>query len=245
MNELAHIAEFRAALQNYRLSPKALDVVLQTKLVLLVGPTAAGRNTLIEELVKTGDYYFIVGDTTREMRYKDGQPIEKNGREYWFRDEADVLAELQKGEYIEAAIIHNQQVSGWGMREVAKAHDAGKIAIKEVTPDGPRTVRALKPDTYVLFNLPPGFDEWQRRLRHRGHMEPEEYKRRMQSACQEFETALEYDYYQFVINDTINDAVRQVRQIVQGKGPDPALQQKGRELTESLLETTRTFIKTL
>jgi guanylate kinase len=245
MNELAHIAEFRAALQNYHLSPKALKVVLQTKLVLLSGPTAAGRNTLIEELVKTGDYYFIVGDTTREMRYKDGRPIEKNGREYWFRDEADVLADLQKGEYIEAAIIHNQQVSGWGVREVAKAHRAGKIAIKEVTPDGSHTVHAFKPDTYILFNLPPNFGEWQRRLQHRGHMEPEEYKRRMQSACQEFEAALKCDYYQFVINDTIDHAVEQVRRIVQGTGADEDLQQQGRELTQSLLETTRAFIKTL
>lgn len=245
MNELAHIAEFRAALHDYRLSPKALQTVLQTKLVLLVGPTGAGRNTLIDELVRSGDYYFIVGDTTREIRFKEGKPIEKNGREYWFRDEADVLNDLKKGEYIEVALIHNQQVSGWGMREVEKAHKAGKIAIKEVTPDGARTVHGFKPDTSVIFNLPPGFDEWQRRLQRRGHMEPSEYKRRMESACKEFETALQQDYYQFVINDTIEDAMEQVNQIVQHASPDLGLQQKGRQLTESLLATTEALLKTL
>lgn len=245
MNELAHTAEFRAALQNYRLSAKALEIVLQTKLVLLVGPTAAGRNTLINELVKSGKYYFIVGDTTREMRHKDGQPIEEDGREYWFRKEADVLEELQKGEYIEAAIIHNQQVSGWSMREVEKAHKAGRIAIKEVTPDGARTVHSFKSDTSILFNLPPNFGEWQRRLQRRGRMEAAEYKRRMESACHEFEAALQCDYYLYIINDTIEHAVAQVNQIVEGEGPDPKLQQEGRELTQSLLLTTRAFIETL
>jgi guanylate kinase len=245
MNELAHVAEFRAALHNYRLSPKALQTVLQTKLVLLVGPTGAGRNTLIDELVRSGGYYFIVGDTTREIRFKEGKPIEKNGREYWFRDEPAVLAELEKGEYIEVALIHNQQVSGWGVREVEKANKAGKIAVKEVTPDGARTVHDFKPDTSVIFNLPPNFGEWQRRLQRRGHMEPTEYKRRMESACKEFETALQQDYYQFVINDTIESAMDQVNRIVQYANPDLELQQQGRELTKSLLETTKAFIRTL
>lgn len=245
MNELAHIAEFRAALHNYQPSPQALEIVKKTKLVLLVGPTGAGRNTLIDRLVETGGYYFIVGDTTREIRHKDGQPIERNGREYWFRSEAEVLAGLQKGEYLEAAVIHNQQVSGWGMREVEKAYNDGKIAIKEVTPDGAQAAHGFKPDTHIIFNLPPNFGEWQRRLQRRGQMEREEYKRRMESACREFETALSNDYYQFVINDTLEHAVEQINRLVELKNPDPEMQRKGRELTESLLATTRAFIKTI
>lgn len=245
MNGLAHAAEFRAALQNYHLSPKALQIVSKARLVLLVGPTGAGRNTLINELVKSGDYHFIVGDTTREIRYKDGQPIEKNGREYWFRQEADVLAELQKGEYIEAALIHGQQVSGWSMREVDKAERTSQIAIKEITPDGAHTVHGFKPDTSIIFVLPPNFGEWQRRLQKRGHMDKAEYKRRMESACQEFETALARDYYKFVIDDTTEDAARQLNQIVQQGNYAAAQQQAARELTKSLLATTRNFIKTL
>jgi guanylate kinase len=245
MNELAHIAEFRSALQNYKLSPKALEIVTRAKLVLLSGPTGAGRNTLIDGLVGTGKYYFIVGDTTREIRHKDGQPIEKHGREYWFRDEADVLDELKKGEYIEAALIHNQQVSGWSMREVDKAYKDGKIAIKEITPDGSRTVHGFKPDTSIIFILPPTFDEWQRRLRKRGHMENDEYKRRMESACMEFEAALNEGYYHLIINDTTEHAMQEVNQIVESGNLSPELQQQGRQLAESLLATTRNFIKTL
>ena len=245
MNELAHLAEFRSALQDYRLSNEALQVLTDTKLVLLVGPTAAGRNTVINEMVMSGDYYHIVSDTTRELRIKDGQPIEQNGREYWFRSENEVLAELRKGEYMEAAIIHGQQVSGCNIKEVRKAYDEGKIAIKDIEPGGAHTVHELKPDTHIIFVLPPNFGEWQRRLQSRGHMETTEYRRRMESACKEFETGLREDYYQFLINDSTEAAMSQINQIAKQGKLSPELQQKGRELAESLLATTRAFIKTL
>src|SRR5713226_691908 len=118
MNQLVHAAEFRKALVSYQPSELTKQVLKEVRLVLLVGPTSSGRNTLVSELVKSGDYYHIVADTTRERRKKDDEYIEENGREYWFRSEDEVLEGIQKGEYMEAALIHNQQVSGCNVREL-------------------------------------------------------------------------------------------------------------------------------
>ena len=245
MNELVHVAEFHSALRDYHLSKPALHTLSEAKLVLIVGPTASGRNTLIEKLAASGDYYHIVSDTTREIRLKDGRPIEQNGREYWFRSEEDILKDLRNGEYMEAAIIHGQQVSGCNIREVEKANREGKIAIKDIEPGGAHTVHDLKSDTFILFVLPPSFDEWQHRLQRRAQMDATEYQRRMESACEEYEKALTEDYYSFLIHGDTDEAMQKVNRMVKEGKLDPELQQQGRELAESLLATTRALLKTL
>jgi len=241
MNELVHGTEFRAALQGYHLSPVALHTLSMTKLVILVAPTSSGRNTIIWQLLKTDDYYFIVSDTTRLPRINDGIP-ERNGHEYWFRSEDEVLKDIQHGKYLEAAIIHDQQVSGISVRELEKATKQGKIAITDADISGADNATTYKPDTIAIFVVPPSFDEWQRRLTHRGHMDPEEFKRRMQSACKEFEAALSRPYYKFIINDSIEHSVEQVNQIAKLDTTNTEQQQTARNLAEQLLIATRELV---
>lgn len=217
MNQLKHIAEFQDILATYQLSTTAQDTLKQTRLVLLVGPTSSGRNTIISKLLETNGYHYIVSDTTREVRQKDGRPIEQNGREYWFRDEEAVLADLRDGDFLEAAIIHEQQVSGISIREIEKARQAGKIAITDVEPNGAETIHGLKPDTQILFVVPPNLTAWLERLHARSDLPEDEVRRRLEAACSEMQTALSRPYYVFVINDTLEHAVREVQEIVDGK----------------------------
>jgi guanylate kinase len=233
-NELTHLTEFRELLKNYQISEKAKTILTETKLVLLAAPTSAGRNTIMDELVKTGEYMHIVSDTTREKRQKDGVIIEQDGREYWFRSEQDVLEDVKKGSYIEAEIIHDQQVSGCNVREVEAAHDAKKIAIKDITPTGAQTFHDLKPETIVIFVLPPNFDEWLRRLQQRGELSADEFMRRLHSARQELEVALTTDYYFFVINNTVAETAAEINDIVHDPIPNPARGNKARALAQEL-----------
>lgn len=242
MNKLRHLAEFQSALKDYHLSDAAMQTLTQTKLVVLVGPTSAGRNTIINELVKTGDYVHIVSDTTRAVREKDGVPIEQNGREYWFRDEEDVLADLRNGEYMEAAIIHNQQVSGCNIRELEVARKANKIAIKDIEPSGAQTVHDLNSDTIVVFVTPPSFEVWMSRLRGRGTLPEDEVRRRLESASKEFAVALEHDYYTFVVNDSFEDAVADVHAIATTGEYDPAKKEFARRIVEQLYQDTQAYL---
>lgn len=244
MNELTRIDEFREVLRGYHLSKTTLLTLSQTKLVLIVGPTSSGRNTRIKRLLKTGDYHYVVSDTTRKPRINDGIP-EQNGQEYWFHTENEMLTDLKEGKYLEAAIIHSQQVSGISVRELEKARDEGRIAVTDAEITGATNAIKYKPDTIVIFLLPPSFDEWQRRIKHRGQMSPEEFKRRMQSACIEFETALNNDYYRFVINDTGDDSVMHINQIAKLETFDLELQVRARALAEQLLLATRSLVKSL
>jgi guanylate kinase len=242
MNQLVHIDEFKDILKDYRPSDLAKKTLEEVKLVLLVGPSASGRNTIINELVKTGRYYHIVSDTTREKRLKGGQPIEQDGREYWFHSEEEFLTGLRRGEYIEAAIVHNQQASGCNFRELIAAHEAGQIAIKDIDPVGADTYHHLKPDALIIFSVVPSFDIWMERLHARGQMAPDELIRRMESAEDELSTALKDDYYRFIINDTVEGTTAELDRLATTGYYDPFKERLARETTERLHKEVRKFL---
>ena len=108
----------KTLLKHYNPSLEIIDLLRNIQFVLLAAPTAAGRNTIIRNLIMTGKYYYVVSDTTRKPRINNGIP-EKNGNEYWFKSEEEFLHGLKNGAYVEAAIIHNQQVSGISLEETA------------------------------------------------------------------------------------------------------------------------------
>jgi guanylate kinase len=242
MNELRRAAEFRATLKDYTPSEAAQKMLRETPFALLVGPTSSGRNTIITELLKTGYYYHVISDTTRGMRTKDGKPIEKNGREYWFRNEDDVFAEITKGEFVEAAIIHEQQVSGMSIREIAHAHHAHRIAVTDVEPNGAATIHALNPDVHAIFVLPPSFDVWMARLHNRGGLPEDEIRRRLESAHREIGAALTQDYYTFVINLDLQYAVEDIDAIVRLHKFSAAKQREARELAEQLRRDVAAYL---
>src|SRR5689334_11187497 len=99
--KLTRRPEFEAALKDYKVSDERRKILAETPFMVLVAPTSTGRNTLINELVKTGHYYFIVSDTTRPPRQNNGV-WEQDGREYHFRTEDQMLSEIQAGMFIEA-----------------------------------------------------------------------------------------------------------------------------------------------
>lgn len=241
MNQLEHIGEFRQALKNYQLSDKAKQTLDDLRMVLMVGPTSSGRNTVIRELVKTGAYHFIVSDTTRKPRANSGV-MEKNGREYWFRSEEEVLEEVKQGDFLEAAIIHSQQVSGISIRELEIARKTDKIAITEVEIAGADNTHKAKPDTTIIFSVPPSFDKWMDRLHNRGKLPQDEVRRRLESACLEFDAALIKDYYRFVINDDIDEAVALVDGMIRLEEYDAEREHEARELVKNLYQHTRDYL---
>lgn len=240
-NKLIYLSEFQNILSNYRISDQSARILRKVNLVLMVAPTSAGRNTIIRELMKTGEYYFIVSDTTRLPRINDGVP-EKNGVEYWFRKEEDMLNDLKSGKFLEAAIIHDQQVSGISMRELDKAARQNKIAITDIEIVGVENIMRVKSDAHPIFVLPPSFEEWQHRLKHRGKMTREETLNRMRSAVREFQHALESGYYTFVINKDIEAAAQEINLAARYGMVDDLRQAEGRKLAEQLLLATKSYL---
>lgn len=232
-NSLQHLTEFERLLKDYSPSRQSVDLFRSIPLLILVGPTAAGRNTLINILTATGRYKMVVSDTTRNKRLNNGV-LEQDGREYWFKSEEQVLDGLKQGEYIEAAVIHKQQVSGAHINEFEAARRSGLVAVKEIEPNGADMYVGFNPSLLAIFLLPPSFDVWMERLRGRGNMTEEELIRRMRSAQDEIDIALTKDYYHFVINNEIHEAAQAVDELAGGRQPNADKQRLGRDHAEQL-----------
>lgn len=215
-SSLKHYVEFREILTSYRVSDVGLQTIQGLKLVLMLAPTSSGRNTIIRHLLSEGNYHFIVSDTTRKPRVNDGV-LEQDGREYWFKTEEEFLAGLKAGEYLEAELIHNQQVSGINISELQKAQREQKVAISDVDLEGIHNILKAKKDALAIMVVPPSFEEWQKRIAMRGEMSPDEHQRRLETAKRILDDGLKQDYYRFVISDDIERAASTIDSLAQGK----------------------------
>lgn len=230
---LNHAEQFKNILKNYQMSEKSVEILNSTEFVMLSAISSSGRNTIIRELLKTDDFYFIVSDTTRAKRVNDGV-MEQDGVEYWFRTEEEFLTDLENGKFVEAAIIHNQQVSGVSIRELDFARKNKKIAISDIEVQGVHNIMQHSKLAVPIFVLPPSYEEWMERWMKRGKITDAEYDNRIASAKQELTRALEEGYYHFLINDDLQEAVKGVTQIAKGM-VSAKHDNRGREIAQSIL----------
>lgn len=242
VNKLVHLKEFEEILKDYHISKVGHKILSDTKLVLLVGPTSAGRNTIIEELVKSGKYHSIISDTTRKPRVNDGV-LEQNGVEYWFRTEEEILYDLKNGKFLEAAVIHKQQVSGISMREIEQTNREGLVAINEIEVVGMKNVIKLKPDAYAIFVAPPSFDVWMKRLDNRGKLPEKEKQLRLQSAVEEYAAALTEPYYRIVLNDDFAHSVKRIESMIFKNEFNLAQHEENKKVIEQLLADTKKYLE--
>lgn len=240
-NRLEHLDEFNSIIWQYEVSKEGQAILNKTKLVLMLAPSSTGRNTLIKELLKTGEYHYIISDTTRRPRINNGVH-EQNGVEYWFRTEAEMLEDLRAGKYLEAEVIHNQQVSGISIRELQQACDKNKYAVTDIDLKGLETVVAAKPDTVPLLILPPSFDEWQKRMNGRGVLNRQEKRRRLETAVRILTAGITHPYFKYIINDHFETSVGKVHKILTN-GVVEADQISGKQLIHQLLEDTNSWLK--
>jgi guanylate kinase len=213
---LNHYDEFKNVLENYQPSERAKKALEGLNLVLLVGPTSSGRNTVIRELIDKHNFQNIISDTTRPPQFRDGR-MEENGVDYFFRSEEEMLADLHMGEFLEAALIHEQQVSGVSIRELEKVKNSNKIAITDIEPQGTDNVMRAKPDAKAIFLIPPSYQEWMDRITGRGQMTEHELRNRLLGALKEFDAALAHNYYNFVITENVAHSASLIEAIAHGK----------------------------
>ncbi len=236
MMDFKYRDDFKRILKNYQMSDRAKAALQGLRLALLVSPTSAGKNTVIQKLVTTGKYHFIVSDTTREPQLRDGK-MEETGVNYFFRTEQEVLTDLRAGEFLEAAIIHENYIYGISIRELERAKLLNKVAITDVDIVGTDNVMRTKPDAKAIFLIPPNFDEWMRRLTTRSRVSDQELRNRLVSAEKEFDAALVSDYYHYVITENVDQSTALIDAIINNQ-PNTH-QDRGRQTIHQLQEQLR------
>lgn len=222
----------------YKAEEGIKQLVKDTPILLLVGPTGAGKDSVKEELLKTGKFHHIISHTTRAPRINHGV-IEQNGREYHFIDRAKAESMLDNQEFIEAK-IYSGNLYGTSVAEIQQAKDEGRIAMTDIEVQGVAEYKALDPGVMAVFLLPPTFEIWQERLQRRygDVVDAHDYRLRLQTALDELEELLTTGYYVAVINNDLDDTVQHIETVVSSQDhstPDePAARQVAQQLAADI-----------
>lgn len=86
--------------------------------------------------------------------------------------------------------------------------EQGKDVVLDIEVQGALQVVHKRPDVVRIFIAPPSWQALEERLTSRGTDSPEKVQKRLVRAKVELQTANTYDY--FVINDTVERAVREI-----------------------------------
>lgn len=223
-------------LASYQPSTDATELVKNTPILLLVGPTGAGKDSVKDKLLETGDYHHLISHTTRRPRINHGV-IEQDGREYHFIDKETAELMLDRQQLIEAK-YYSGNLYGTSVAEIQIAHDDGKIAMTDIEVQGVAEYKALDPDVMAVFLLPPDFKTWQSRLQRRygDVVDLDDSRLRMETALQELEQLLNTNHYVAVINDDLDETYRTIQDITKSRDHTSPDNDRAREIAKQLAQ---------
>ena len=177
-------------------------------LIVISGPSGVGKDTLIRRLLELDtNLVYSVSGTTRQPR-----PGERPGENYTFLTREQFEALVAKGAFLEHA-NYNGHLYGTFRDRVEKARHAGRDVVLKIDVQGAEQVRRLMPDAVFIFVVAPSEEELEHRQEQRGSESPQDLASRREIAKREMTYAKEYGHV--VMNDDIERAVGEIRQIIE------------------------------
>ena len=177
------------------------------KTFIICGPSGVGKGTVVARLLASyPKLYFSVSATTRPPR-----PGAVDGKHYHFLSREQFQRWIDEDAFLEhAEFVGN--LYGTPKLYVDKAMDQGRDVILDIEIQGAEQVHRRRPEAIRIYVAPPSWAELERRLIGRGTEDMEKVRRRLERGKEEFAVARDFDY--FVINDTVDRAVEELRAIL-------------------------------
>ena len=177
------------------------------KTFIICGPSGVGKGTVVARLLaEDPSLYFSVSATTRDPR-----PGEVDGQHYHFLSREQFQKWINEDAFLEhAEFVGN--CYGTPKFYVDEAMEQGRDVLLDIEIQGADLVYAKRPETIRIYIAPPSWDELERRLIGRGTESPEKVRSRLARGKVEFASAVNFDY--FVINETVEQAVAEIRAII-------------------------------
>lgn len=175
-------------------------------LIVLSGPSGAGKGTLCNALRQHIEINYSISATTRAPRQG-----EVDGINYFFMTKADFRNKIEQGGFLEWAEVYDNYY-GTPLDYIRETTAKGKDVMVEIDPQGAKQVRLKMPNAILVFIMPPSYKELEKRIRGRGTETKEEINKRLGCAVKEINTLSLYDYV--VLNNDLEDALYDLKTII-------------------------------
>jgi guanylate kinase len=181
---------------------------MMAPLFILSGPSGSGKSTVVCRLVaeRIPPLRQSVSATTRQPR-----PTERDGVHYHFWTQQRFETAVKAGEFLEWADVFGNWY-GTPRSEVEPYRQQGIGIILAIDVQGAGQLKQRCADAVTIFLRTSSMEVYEQRLRARGTETEETIQRRLLGARRELERVGEYDYV--VINDVLDTALAELRQIV-------------------------------
>lgn len=176
-------------------------------LIVISGPAGVGKGTICKSyLKKYSDTFFSVSTTTRNPR-----PGETDGVEYNFTTKENFESMIKDGDLLEHVEVFGNYY-GTSKTWVENMIKQGNDVILEIEIVGANKVKQIYSEALLLFVMPPSEKELEKRIRGRQTEEEQEILQRLERSEEEINMMFKYDY--FIVNDDVENAANQVRNII-------------------------------
>ena len=176
-------------------------------LVVLSGPSGAGKDTVLNNLLaKNKNIRISTSATTRSPR--EG---EVDGEDYYFISNEEFVQLISKDGMLEYAEYCGNyygtpydQVESWLCK--------GRDVVLEIEVNGGAQVMKRCPDAVSIFIIPPSLKELEMRLKNRATEPDKIIEKRLNIAREEINAAKDYNY--IVVNDTVEQCATDICNII-------------------------------
>lgn len=175
-------------------------------LIVISGPSGAGKGTICKELINREDLWISVSATTRSPRAG-----EVDGQNYYFLTKEGFAEKIEEGDFLEYAEVYGN-FYGTPKSTVIEKLESGKDVILEIDIQGALRVKETYPEGLFIFILPPSMEELKNRIIKRGSETQESLMTRFKSAYKEINFVSKYNYA--VVNDEVDLAVTKIQSII-------------------------------
>lgn len=179
-------------------------------LIILSAPSGAGKDTVIEEILKRNqNVKMSISATTRAKR-----DCEIDGKNYFFVSKNEFFKMIDSDELIEYA-EYCENYYGTPKKPIEIWRNEGFDVILKIEVQGAKLVLDKCKDAIGVFILPPSMAVLKQRLLSRGTETRETLEQRLRQAENEIKCAKLYDYA--VVNDNLDDCVSDVLNIIKSE----------------------------